>query len=158
MKPDQGKIFVNNENINFSSIYKKYNCSLLTQNPFIIDDNMMVNITLKSKISEEDISRAIFFLKKFNMHKYVNSSYLTKNSIATIKKFSDGEKQRIAFIRSIFYNPSIIILDEPTSSLDKKNEQIIFKYLLSIKNNKIIIVTTHNEKNQKYFDKVLNTN
>ena len=69
---------------------------------------------------------------------------------------SGGEKQRIGFIRSILRDPNLILLDEPTSSLDYKNEKKIFEYLLKIKNNKIIIVSTHKESHKKYFDKIIN--
>jgi ABC-type bacteriocin/lantibiotic exporter with double-glycine peptidase domain len=46
-------------------------------------------------------------------------------------------------------------LDEPTSSLDSKNEKIIFNYLNKIKKNKIIIVTSHKYNQKKYFDKII---
>ena len=72
------------------------------------------------------------------------------------KKYVGGEKQRIGFIRSILRDPDLILLDEPTSSLDNKNEKKIFEYLLKIKNDKIIIVSTHKESQKKYFDKIIN--
>ena len=69
---------------------------------------------------------------------------------------SGGEKQRIGLIRAFINNPDLILLDEPTSSLDSKNEEKVLKYLKSIKKNKIIVVTTHKINHKKYFDKVIN--
>ena len=69
---------------------------------------------------------------------------------------SGGEIQRISFIRSIFYDSDILLLDEPTAALDQANERILFSYLQSIKKDKIIIVTTHKNQLIKYFDKVIN--
>ena len=69
---------------------------------------------------------------------------------------SGGEKQRVGFIRAIINSPDIILLDEPTSSLDKKNEKKVFEFLKKIKKNKIIIVTSHKFDQKKYFDKVVN--
>ena len=63
--------------------------------------------------------------------------------------------QRINFIRAIINNPKILILDEPTSSLDTKNEKKIFNYLKKIKKDKIIILTSHKLSQSKYFDKVI---
>jgi ABC-type lipoprotein export system ATPase subunit len=69
---------------------------------------------------------------------------------------SGGEIQRLAFIRSIINDPDLILLDEPTSAPDKKNEIKLFQFLSSIKNDKIIIVATHNKDCAKYFDKFIN--
>ena len=69
---------------------------------------------------------------------------------------SGGERQRIGFIRSVIHNPSLILLDEPTSSLDKENEKKIFTFLKSIKKDRIIIITSHNLNHIKYFDKIIN--
>ena len=68
---------------------------------------------------------------------------------------SGGEIQRIGFIRSIIDDPDVILLDEPTSSLDQKNEKKILNYLSKIKNDKIIIMTSHKNSHKKYFDKVI---
>ena len=48
-----------------------------------------------------------------------------------------------------------MLLDEPTSSLDKKNENIILKELKRIKQNKIIILSTHKQNLKDYFDEFI---
>jgi ABC-type bacteriocin/lantibiotic exporter with double-glycine peptidase domain len=58
-------------------------------------------------------------------------------------KISGGEKQRIGIARAMFKNPEVLIFDESTNALDKKNEETIFKYLKKIKKNKTIIFITH---------------
>ena len=50
----------------------------------------------------------------------------------------------------------MILLDEPTSSLDKINEKKVYEYLRKIKKNKIIFIISHKNENKKYFDKVIN--
>ena len=68
---------------------------------------------------------------------------------------SGGEKQRVNFIRAIRNNPDIILLDEPTSFLDKVNERKVLSYLNKIKKNKIIIVSSHKQSHKKIFDKLI---
>ena len=93
-----------------------------------------------------------FNLKKFLRNKYFQNS---NKSISSVKSMSGGEKQRVAFIRTVISNPDLILLDEPTSSLDKKNEKKIFQFLTSIKKDKIIVITSHNKYQKKFFDKII---
>ena len=67
---------------------------------------------------------------------------------------SVGQKQRIGIARALYNNPEILILDEPTSSLDDENENNIIKEITSLKN-KTIILVTHKKNILKYFYKVI---
>lgn len=90
----------------------------------------------------------------FNQTKYENSV-----DIAQCKKFlnrgiyklSAGEKQRIGIARAIYNSDDLLILDEPTSNLDKKTAEKFIKKLNEIKKDKIIIFISHkSEKSLKY--------
>ena len=122
----------------------------MPQVPTILDENIIINTTLRYSNTIETSNKLKEYLKIFNLKKFVNKKYFENKDISTIKNMSGGEKQRIAFIRSIINDPDLIILDEPTSSLDKKNEKKIFEFLLSIKKNKIIVITSHKEDQKKY--------
>ena len=73
-------------------------------------------------------------------------------------QLSGGEQQRVAIARAIANNPEIIIADEPTGNLDKKNELLIFELLKSLvkKQGKTVIVVTHNDIIKKYADVIYN--
>ena len=158
LKPQKGKIYYNDESQIFNKISKSFNISFLQQNPLIIDENIMINSTLRFSYSNEEIDKIKFYLRKFNLNKFLNQKFFDENSTLSIKNMSGGEKQRIAFIRSIINNPDLLILDEPVSSLDKKNSEIIFEFLNVYKKNRIIIVTSHKDSEKKYFDKVFYLN
>lgn len=68
--------------------------------------------------------------------------------------FSGGEKQRISLIRALVKKTKIILLDEPTSSVDRETEQIIGKILAELKETTRIIIT-HREGILHYCDNVI---
>lgn len=69
------------------------------------------------------------------------------------KELSGGEQQRVAIARALANNPDIIIADEPTGNLDKKNEKIIFKILKQMaESGKCIIVVSHSDEISSYAD------
>ena len=64
-----------------------------------------------------------------------------------VLKLSGGEQQRIAIARSLSYNPSVLIADEPTGNLDKETEEEILKIFTNLakKENKCVIIVTHSQ-------------
>jgi ABC-type bacteriocin/lantibiotic exporter with double-glycine peptidase domain len=66
-----------------------------------------------------------------------------------------GQRQRIGIARALYRNPKIIILDEPTSSLDDKTAEKFIKTLHKIRKNKLIIMCTHNLKRLNVCDKII---
>ena len=61
-------------------------------------------------------------------------------------KLSGGQKQRINIARALYHSPSLLICDEITSSLDKKNKIEIINEIKKLKENLTIIFITHDEQ------------
>ena len=73
-----------------------------------------------------------------------------------VETLSGGEKQRVAVIRSICKNADILIADEPTGNLDSKNAYQVLDMLQSMKEEKHIIIVSHDiEKARKYGDRII---
>jgi ABC-type bacteriocin/lantibiotic exporter with double-glycine peptidase domain len=156
IRPQKGEIIIDNINYNFYSITNKIKVGYAAQMPTIIDENIHVNIALDYLNNQRTENKIKEYLKKFDLNKFNKKKYFINSISSSIKDMSGGEKQRIGFIRAIINDANLILLDEPTSSLDSKNEKKIFQFLGNIKKNKIIVVTSHKKNQKKYFDKIIN--
>lgn len=142
--------------------YKKYKLSDLReqigyvmQDVVIFEGNVFENINYANKkVSEEEI---INICKKLNLHNKIIS--LEKGYKTNLNKnkdlLSQGEKQMINFARILVENPSVIILDEVTSSLSYENEELIKNAINEIIKGRICIIIAHRLSTIKSCDKIL---
>lgn len=72
-----------------------------------------------------------------------------------IENLSGGQKQRVAIARALIKNPKIILADEPTGSLDRKNSTTVMQILKNIAKDRLVIVVTHDQKICEYADEVI---
>lgn len=92
-----------------------------------------------------------------NLNKYVEFFNMENYIDRKIDNFSRGMKQKTCFIRSIIHNPSLIILDEPSTGLDVQAIEEVANFIkLNKKENKTIILSSHNmDEILKLCDKVI---
>jgi lipoprotein-releasing system ATP-binding protein len=109
-------------------------------NEFTVLENVMLPGLKLNKSPEEEVRvHAIEKLKRLDIEKLADKK---------ANQLSGGEKQRVAIARALINNPSIIMGDEPTGNLDKKNSEIvfaIFKELAEVDKQSLLIVTHDNE-------------
>ena len=145
-KPSSGSININNKKINPNN--KKNNDLLRATKIGIIyqQDNLLNDFTALENIYFAALSagnkKDLAVSKAKKLLKTVNLSHRCDHYPSEL---SGGEKQRVSIARAIINEPQIILADEPTGSLDKKNSIEIFKLLKKqINSNRIIIFATHN--------------
>lgn len=115
------------------------------QEILILRDNLNNNIALNFEKRKKQN-----FLKNSKLMNFGKNIYRSKN----IVNLSEGEKKRIGLIRVLNSSSQVLIFDEPTSNLDKKNTKIFFDKIRKIKNKTIIIVSHNNEFNH-LFNKII---
>jgi len=110
-----------------------------------VRDNLAFPYEIRKK--EFDEKKAISYLESVGLPK----EYLDKE----INTLSGGEKQRVALIRNVLFQPKILLLDEVTSALDEANRQIIWKWLHELRahSEMTIIMVSHNEEESSLADK-----
>ncbi len=155
--PNKGTIVYDDIEINEISNQWRKIISYVPQEIFLIDSDIKKNIAVEfdnNKIDQEQLKYAIKFS---NCAEFIN---LLPDGLETKvgergSKLSGGQKQRIGIARALYRNPDIIIFDEPTSSLDTKNEEEIFDSILKLKGNKTLICISHNFYNLRNMDKII---
>lgn len=80
----------------------------------------------------------------------IAESYLTEFGLSDKKaaypaELSGGQKQRVAIIRALLLNPLVLCFDEPTSSLDSENKNLLIDIIHKIKKDQAVIVVSHDE-------------
>lgn len=114
-------------------------------------------------IDEMSVQDNIDVLKIEGIDTSLSSELLNKLSISNkknkkIKELSGGEKQRVAITRALVKSPDIILADEPTGNLNFSIGESVIQELVSVSNDKILIVVSHDERLTKYFDCVIDMN
>jgi len=96
-------------------------------------------------------------IKDFELFDFIKSLDFGLDTVINenVLNISGGQRQRIAIARAFYKNTDVIIMDEPTNSLDKITEKRVISKILENRLNKTIILITHNEDIAKYADRVL---
>ena len=141
---DSGAIYIDEKNINdFRLESLRRQIAIVLQDVFLFADTIHNNITLNNPdISREEVINAA---KEIGVHKFIKSlpggyDYDVKERGVML---SSGQRQLIAFLRAYVSNPSILILDEATSSIDTYSEELIQKATETITKGRTSIVIAH---------------
>ena len=142
--PQQGKIFIDNQDIKKVSLKSLRNkISLVSQDIILFDDTIRNNIAYaNNSASQEDVNDACKFAAAHEFIEKLPVGYDTKIGENGIK-LSGGQKQRISIARAILKKSPIILLDEATSSLDADSEEIVQNAILNLTKNKTTLVIAH---------------
>ncbi len=142
----EGSITFNNKelrNINLDD-YRSKDIGIVFQSYNLLPhltaaENIILSMNISNLKIKDKKSKAIELMEDVGLDK--------SKADRRVLKLSGGEQQRVAIARSLSYNPSMILADEPTGNLDKETENDILKILrnLAKKDDKCVIIVTHSE-------------
>lgn len=142
--PENGKIIVN-ENLDLKNISIenwRNIIAVVPQNIQLFNGNLLENIVLDEKVDEEKFKKVL----SYGFENFINS--LPQNVYTIVGEegvnLSGGQKQLLGWMRALYHQPQFLILDEPTSSLDKANRKFIYDLISKLKEITAIFIISHN--------------
>ncbi|MCA0403594.1 MAG: ABC transporter ATP-binding protein [Proteobacteria bacterium] len=158
LTPDKGQVKVKGQDIfQMSSSHKvdfrAKNISFLFQHLHLFPalsavENIALPLILDGFVIEDARGKAYQLMRRLGLEIYANSK---------IDTLSGGQKQRVAIGRALIRAPSLIICDEPTSSLDRENAHLVFSLFKEFSKTMgcTFLISTHDHQIQSYADKVI---
>lgn len=118
--------------------------TLMPQDPEIFSDTIGFNLTFGLEVDEDEVREAIRMARFEPVLKRLPSGLETSIAEKGVN-LSGGEKQRLALARGIFFarDSEIILLDEPTSSVDPQNERVIYANILGAFPDRCVVSSLH---------------
>lgn len=144
----EGKVYIDGLEAEKNRDYIKANLvSYVLQDEYFIDSvNVEDTLFLENGNREENLSE----LEEFK---------ISDKALKGTNELSGGQRQKVSFIRGILKECSILLVDEPTSSMDEEMEDFVFKKLKELSKTKLVILVSHNmSKVYEYSDIIIRLN
>lgn len=131
--------------------YRRNNIGFVFQNYHLISgytvmENLLLASDLTEKSQEDCKQTALTLLEKVG---------ISEKSDQKIETLSGGQKQRVAIARALMNNPSILLADEPTGALDRKNSSEVMQLLQTLSKDILVICITHDKKCTEYAQAII---
>jgi ATP-binding cassette subfamily B protein len=153
---NRGNILVDGRDVrDYDSDYLRGKIGVVLQDVFLFSDTIRNNITLNNgSISEEKIWEAADLVgaRKFIERLPGGLEYNVMERGGTL---SVGQRQLISFIRTLVYDPRIIVLDEATSSIDTETEELVQQAMEKLMSGRTSIVIAHRLSTIEKSDRIL---
>jgi ATP-binding cassette, subfamily B, bacterial PglK len=154
-QPDSGQVLIEGldpvtwRELNPSGLY------YIPQDTFIFDGSILDNVVVAKESEGVDLLKVISCLEVVGVTRFTSDEgYDLNANLNAGFSLSGGEKQRVALARALYSDAQIIVLDEPTASLDATSEKEIFHLLSRLADSKIIILITHSAVAKNMFERI----
>ena len=157
IKPIDCEIYIDEKKITTKEDSRRFQnlISFVSQDTFLLEDTIKNNIIFGSdkEVDNKKLNEALEFSRVNNFLTELPKGLDTIIGLNS-KHISSGQKQRIALARLFYNSRDILIFDEATNALDETNENIIINNILNLKDQKTVIIVSHNKKNLINCDKI----
>ena len=153
LRPTQGSIWIDDRALT-DDLAKEWRNSTayLLQEPFLFNDTIRANLLVaKPEATASELRHALTIS---GAAAFVDVLPQRMDTIVGDRgaRFSGGERQRLALARALLREPALLILDEPTSSLDESNAQAVMEGIEALRGRVTMILATHRREQVRAVD------
>ena len=156
LEPQNGSVLINGQSIENIKQSWLSQIGYIPQTIFLMDDSLRRNIAIgiaDSEIDEDAIREA---LKSAQLEEFVASLPEGLDTVVGERgvRLSGGQRQRIGIARALYHRPSVLVLDEATSSLDTETEHGVMQAVQALQGDKTVIIVAHRLSTVEYCDRL----
>ena len=156
LDPQEGEVLIDGIDMHLNLRWWQDQIGYVPQTIFLTDDTLRRNVAFglsKNEIKEESIQTAI---RSAQLEEFVAT---LPNGLDTVVgergvRLSGGQRQRIGIARALYHNPSVLVLDEATSSLDTETEHGVMQAVQALQGDKTVIIVAHRLSTVEYCDRL----
>ncbi|GAB4113024.1 MAG: ABC transporter ATP-binding protein [Candidatus Caldatribacteriota bacterium] len=144
IKPDQGKIFYFNQEVSWARkeqrIKLRRQMTLVEQSPYLFNTTVWNNLAFGLQAR-----KLSYPIQKERINRILNLVDLSNFQYRKVNQLSGGEMKRVALARALVLEPRLLLLDEPTASLDQRYIDILERVIKRVnqENKTTVLITTH---------------
>jgi ABC-type branched-subunit amino acid transport system ATPase component len=156
LEPQNGSVLINGQTIeNVKQSWQKQ-IGYIPQTIFLMDDSLRRNIAIGIADNEIDEVAIVEALKSAQLEEFVASLPEGLDTVVGERgvRLSGGQRQRIGIARALYHRPSVLVLDEATSSLDTETEHGVMQAVQALQGDKTVIIVAHRLSTVEYCDRL----
>jgi ABC-type multidrug transport system fused ATPase/permease subunit len=156
LEPQNGSVLINGQTIESVKRSWQQQIGYIPQTIFLMDDSLRRNVAIgiaDAEIDEVAISEA---LKSAQLEEFIGSLPEGLDTVVGERgvRLSGGQRQRIGIARALYHRPSVLVLDEATSSLDTETEHGVMQAVQALQGDKTVIIVAHRLSTVEYCDRL----
>jgi len=156
LHPQSGSVSINGQRIDDVKQDWQKAIGYIPQTIFLMDDSLRRNIAIGIADSEIDEVAIRDALKSAQLEEFVSSLPEGLDTVVGERgvRLSGGQRQRIGIARALYHRPSVLVLDEATSSLDTETEHGVMQAVQALQGDKTVIIVAHRLSTVEYCDRL----
>jgi ABC-type multidrug transport system fused ATPase/permease subunit len=156
LEPQSGSVLINGQTLENVKQSWQQQIGYIPQTIFLMDDSLRRNIAIGIADKEIDEAAIVDALKSAQLEDFVASLPEGLDTVVGERgvRLSGGQRQRIGIARALYHQPSVLVLDEATSSLDTETEHGVMQAVQALQGDKTVIIVAHRLSTVEYCDRL----